>query len=306
MQNSHFITRFLATLIIVAVACVIGWQLWDYYMEAPWTRDGRVRADVVSVAPDVSGLVVQVFVHDNEPVKTGDPLFQVDQARFALALAQAQAQADSAHAAMIDAESIAARYAALSDNAASPQTHETASADALEAAAAYHLAQANLGVAKLNMTRSTVRATVNGMVTNFSMRPGDYVTTGTPVMAVVDTDSLYIDGYFEETKLRSIAPGDRAQVTLMQGGPAIEGHVSGLAAGIADSERIATSTLLADVMPTFTWVRLAARIPVRVEIDKVPPGIRLVAGMTCTVAIIPGAKDQAPGGFLSQLQDQQQ
>lgn len=288
MDNASFVKRFCATAAVLLVAAIIAWQLWDYYMEAPWTRDGRVRADVVALAPDVTGPVVKVFVHDNDDVKTGDPLFQIDPARFSLALAQAQAQAERAKAAMQDAETNAGRYAALSNNAASAQQRDTSTTQALEAQAEYRLAQANLGVAQLNVERSTVRATVNGTITNFSMQPGDYVSAGTAVLAIVDTDSLYVDGYFEETKLHGIAPGDAATVTLLQGGPAIQGHVTGLAAGIADAERISTNaTLLADVTPTFTWVRLAARIPVRITLDKVPAGLHLVAGMTCTVAITP-------------------
>lgn len=288
MNNASFVKRFCATAAVLLVAAIIAWQLWDYYMEAPWTRDGRVRADVVALAPDVTGPVVKVFVHDNDDVKTGDPLFQIDPARFSLALAQAQAQAERAKAAMQDAETNAGRYAALSNNAASAQQRDTSTTQALEAQAEYRLAQANLGIAQLNVERSTVRATVNGTITNFSMQPGDYVSAGTAVLAIVDTDSLYVDGYFEETKLHGIAPGDAATVTLLQGGPAIQGHVAGLAAGIADAERISTNaTLLADVTPTFTWVRLAARIPVRITLDKVPAGLHLVAGMTCTVAITP-------------------
>ena len=288
MNNASFLPRFLVTLAALIIAGIIGWQLWNYYMLAPWTRDGRVRADIVALAPDVSGPVVKVFVHDNDVVKIGDPLFQIDPSRFTLALAQAKAQQARAQAAMDDAEHTAERYQSLSSSAASAQTRESASAQAREAQAEYALAQANLGVAQLNLDRTTVRATVNGTITNFSMQPGDYVSTGTPVIAIVDTDSLYADGYFEETKLRNIAVGDKAKVTLMQGGPALEGHVSGLAAGIADNERIATNaTLLADVNPTFTWVRLAARVPVRIQLDHVPPGLHLVAGMTATVAITP-------------------
>lgn len=288
MNNASFLPRFLVTLAALIIAGIIGWQLWNYYMLAPWTRDGRVRADIVALAPDVSGPVVKVFVHDNDVVKIGAPLFQIDPSRFTLALAQAKAQQARAQAAMDDAEHTAERYQSLSSSAASAQTRESASAQAREAQAEYALAQANLGVAQLNLDRTTVRATVNGTITNFSMQPGDYVSTGTPVIAIVDTDSLYADGYFEETKLRNIAVGDKAKVTLMQGGPALEGHVSGLAAGIADNERIATNaTLLADVNPTFTWVRLAARVPVRIQLDHVPPGLHLVAGMTATVAITP-------------------
>jgi len=291
MNNASFVPRFLVTLAVLVVAGIAGWQLWNYYMVAPWTRDGRVRADVVALAPDVSGPVVQVFVHDNEVVKTGDPLFEIDPARFTLALAQAQADADRAHAAMQDAKSTAARYASVSASAASAQTRDTSTAQAAEAQAAYKLAQANLGIAQLNLARATVRATVNGSITNFSMQPGDFVTAGTPRVAIVDTDSFYVDGYFEETKLRHIAPGDPATVSLLQGGPVLTGHVAGLAAGIADAERISTSaTLLADVTPTFTWVRLAARVPVRITLDKVPDNVRLVAGMTSTVSIKPTPK----------------
>ncbi len=288
MNNAAFLPRFFVTLAALIIAGIIGWQLWNYYMLAPWTRDGRVRADVVALAPDVSGPVVKVFVHDNDVVKTGEPLFQIDPSRFTLALAQAKAQEARAKAAMDDAEHTAQRYQALSASAASAQTREGASAQAREAQAEYALAEANLGIAQLNLDRATIRATVNGTITNFSMQPGDYVSTGTPVIAIVDTDSLYVDGYFEETKLRNIAVGDKATVTLMQGGPALTGRVSGLAAGIADSERIGTNaTLLADVNPTFTWVRLAARIPVRIQLRHVPPGLHLVAGMTATVAITP-------------------
>ena len=288
MTPASFTLRFLATLAVLLVAGLVGWQLWNYYMEEPWTRDGRVRADVVSLAPDVTGPVVQIFVHDNQVVHVGDKLFQIDPVRFTLALQQAQATVARTHAAMVDAKSTAARYAAASSNATSGLSRDQVSAAAEEAEAEYNLALADLGVAQLNLHRSTVYATVNGMITNFSMQPGDYVTAGAPVLAIVDSDLLYVDAYLEETKMRGIGAGDAATIQLMQGGPAITGHVSGIAAGIADVERTPTSaTLLADVNPTFTWVRLAARIPVRVELDHVPDGVRLVAGMTCTVSITP-------------------
>jgi RND family efflux transporter MFP subunit len=285
MNTASFPLRFLVTLVIVLIAAAIGWQLWIYYMQDPWTRDGRVRADTVELAPDVSGPVVQVFVHDNQAVKAGDKLFQIDPTRFTLALAQAQAQLLKAKAAMEDAQRTAARYAAVSNNAVSSLTRDTAGTAAMEAAADYQQAQANEAVAQLNLQRSTVLATVNGIVTNFSMQPGDFVSAGKPDVAIVDTDSLYVDGYFEETKLRHIAVGDKATVTLLSGGPSISGHVTGLAAGISDAERSPSPTLLASVNPTFTWVRLAQRVPVRIALDHIPTGTPLVAGLTCTVAI---------------------
>ncbi|WP_298223582.1 HlyD family secretion protein [Acidocella sp.] len=304
MPSASFVWRFLVTLVALAIAVFVAWQLWVYYMDSPWTRDGRVRADIVSLAPDVSGPIVRVFVHDNQPVHSGEKLFQIDPSRFNLALeqanaalAQAAATKSKAQATLQNAEQNAARYAALSSNAASAVSRDdadtqsrVAQADYAAAQADYAAAQVNLNVAQLNLRRTTVRATVNGVVTNFSMRPGDYVVAGNPVIAIVDTDSLYVDGYFEETKLRHIQIGDKAEVQLLQGGPPIDGHVQGFAAGIADRERIAAPTLLADVNPTFTWVRLAARIPVRIAIDHVPAGTHLIAGMTATVTILPNKK----------------
>ena len=133
-------------------------------------------------------------------------------------------------------------------------------------------------MAQLNLDRSEVRASVDGMVTNFSMRPGDYVTAGAPIFALIDSDSIYVEGYFEETKLPQIQAGDRARVRLMGESQLIEGHVQSIAGGIADRERQASNDLLANIAPTFSWVRLAQRVPVRIALDHVPPGVRLLVG----------------------------
>jgi len=288
MKWARFLGRFAVTMAAAAVAAVVAWQLWVYYMEDPWTRDGRVRADVVLVAPDVSGLVAQVFVHDNQAVRVGDALFQIDPVRFQVALVAAQAAVAKDRAALAEAERDAARYNALPGNAVSSLSRDENNTAVLEAQAELDAAQADLAVAQLNLSRATVRATVNGVVTNFSMRPGDYVMTGNAVAALVDTDSMYVDGYFEETKLLRIAVGDKAQVTLLGGGGVIDGHVESIDAGIADNERMESPNLLADVNPTFTWVRLAQRVPVRIAIDKVPAGVRLIAGLTATVEVVEG------------------
>jgi RND family efflux transporter MFP subunit len=285
MKLSTLLPRFLVTLIAVILAGLVGWQLWVYYMLDPWTRDGRVRADIVEVAPDVSGLVGQVFIHDNQTVHVSEPIFQIDPVRFQLALRQAVANAASAQATLRQAQSDARRVNGLSGNAVSAQTRDQRNTDVLEAEAAYQSALADQAVAQLNLDRATVRATVNGIVTNFSMQPGDYVTAGNAVAALVDTDSFYIDGYFEETKLPRIAIGDIARVTLLGGSPAITGHVQSIAAGIADTERAESPNLLANINPTFTWVRLAQRVPVRIQLDQVPAGVRLIAGLTATVEI---------------------
>lgn len=282
---SGLLGRMVVTAILVAVAAVIGWQLWIYYLEAPWTRDGRVRADVVQVAADVSGLVSEVLVHDNEAVKKDQVLFRIDPARFQLALRDAQANVDSKLAALQEAQRESTRFNQLNSLSVSQEQQQQRGSVAAENEAAYQQALAARDTAALNLARSEVRASVNGFVTNFDMRPGDYVDAGKPLFALIDSDSFYVDGYFEETKLQHIKIGDPARVYLVGENAVIEGHVESIAGGIADRERQGSSDLLANVNPTFSWVRLAQRVPVRIAIDHVPPGVQLVTGRTATVVI---------------------
>jgi multidrug resistance efflux pump len=282
--------RFGVTAIAVAIALLVGWRLWYYYLDAPWTRDGRVRADVVGVTPDVSGLVSEVLVHDNQTVRAGEVLFRIDRARFALALQQADAALSNRMAALQEAMREAARYAALTNLAVSLEKQQQTQTAQQQAAAAFQQAQADRDLAQLNLDRTEVKASVNGIITNFDLRPGDYVTAGKPVTALVDTDSVHVDGYFEETKLPRIRVGDRATVRLMGESREIAGRVQSIAGGIVDRERADGGDLLANVNPTFSWVRLAQRIPVRIALENVPPDIRLVPGRTATVIIQAGER----------------
>jgi RND family efflux transporter MFP subunit len=276
------------TLLIVAVALIAGRALWSYYMEAPWTRDGRVRADVVTIAPDVSGLVTEVLVRDNQTVKRGDLLFRIDPDRFELALAQADAAVDARKAQMDEAAREAARYERLNQLSVSQENQEQRLSTSEAAAAAYRQAVADRAVAQLNLRRSAVTSPVDGTVTNVALEPGDYVTTGKGVMALVDSATLRVEGYFEETKLPRIHKGDRVEVRLMGERQVVTGHVESIAAGIADRERTDSPDLLANINPTFNWVRLAQRVPVRVKPDNVPVGVELVVGRTATVSVEPG------------------
>jgi multidrug resistance efflux pump len=142
-------------------------------------------------------------------------------------------------------------------------------------------------VAQLNLDRSEVRASVNGIISNMDLRPGTYVAAGKGIMALVDTDSLHVDGYFEETKLPRIHVGDNVTIRLMGDSTRLHGHVESIAAGIEDRDRTAGSNLLANVTPTFSWVRLAQRVPVRVALDNIPETTKLVAGRTATVEVLP-------------------
>jgi RND family efflux transporter MFP subunit len=279
--------RVAVTCVAVAIAAAVGWQLWIYYLQAPWTRDGRVRAEVVQVAADVSGLISDIAVQDNQRVAKGDVLFRIDPARFALALREAEAEVVRAKAASDEAEREMNRFHALTTLEVSEERQQQRAAASAEAGAAYALALAQRDVAKLNLDRSEVHASVNGEVTNFGLRVGDYVDAGHAVFALIDTDNFYADGYFEETKLPRIAVGDHAVVLLVGERGVIQGHVQSIAGGIADRERQDSADLLANVNPTFSWVRLAQRIPVRIALDHVPPGMRLVTGRTATVEVLP-------------------
>ncbi len=282
---SPILVRIAVTLGMVALALVVGSALWDYYMNAPWTRDGRVRADVVAVAPDVSGLVTEIPVNDNQEVKRGDVLFRVDPERFQIALRQAEAIVDGKKAAAEQASADYERYAHLSEVAASQQKVEAARSAQLQAAAELRRAAADRDLAKLNLERSAVKAQVNGLITNMNLRPGAFVTAGRGVLALIDTDTLRVEGYFEETKLRRIHLGDPVTIHLMGEDQLLRGRVEGVAGGIEDRERTNGSSLLANVNPTFSWVRLAQRIPVRIKLDHVPDNIRLIIGRTATVSV---------------------
>ncbi|PKR49715.1 efflux RND transporter periplasmic adaptor subunit [Thalassospira marina] len=278
--------RFVVSGVLVVAAVIAGMQLWDYYMNDPWTRDGRISADVVAIAPDVSGLVSTVHVGDNQHVKAGDLLFEIDTARFKVALGQAQARLDSAIASRDQAEREVRRYKNLSSDAVSRQKKEQVVTALATAKASVELAQADLDLAKLNLDRTRVVAPVDGTLTNFSLRPGNYVGAGTAIAALIDGSSYYVAGYFEETKLPRIAVGDRVEVKLMGEQHPIYGHVASISAGIQDSERTGATGSLANVKPTFSWVRLAQRVPVRVALDDVPASVRLVAGRSATVRLM--------------------
>ena len=288
-----FLRRVAVTTVAVLAAFLVGGYLWIYYMDEPWTRDGRVRADIVEVAPDVSGFVTDVMVRDNQQVRRGDIIFQIDRARFALALQQADAVVAGRRASLDQAESDLKRYRQLTTLAVSQQKQEQVLATEQQAKAAYDQAVADRTVAQLNLDRSVVHASVNGTISNMNLRPGTYVTAGKGVMALVDSDTFHVDGYFEETKLPRIQVGDRVAIRLMGNDVPLRGRVESIAAGIEDRDRAQGASLLADVNPTFSWVRLAQRVPVRVSLDAIPANVTLVAGRTASVEVL----SQKPTGL---------
>jgi len=280
--------RYVITAVLLLVAVSFGVYLWHDNMDAPWTRDGRVRADIIRIAPDVSGIVTSVPVRDNQFVHKGDVLFTIDKSRYAQALAQAEANVAAGQAEKIMRAREAARRAGLDAAIVTSENRENAASAAAIAAARYQAALAARDVAQLNLARTDVRAPVDGYVTNLNVHVGDFAANGVAQLAVIDSHSFYVSGYFEETKLPYLAVGDPVDIRLLDGSPVMHGHIESISRGITDRDAATGRELLADVNPTFNWVRLAQRIPVRIRIDNLPQNHGLVAGMTCTVTVRPG------------------
>jgi len=278
----------LITLATVAVAALLAWAMWQAYMGAPWTRDGTVRAYVVTMAPEVAGRIVKLPLADNQFVHKGDVLFEIDPADYRIALEQAQAQAQRDGAALDYARANEGRQATLEGEGwVSKNIYQQVASTMHQLQAAVAVDRAAIAKAQLDLSRTVIRSPVNGYVTNLLAQFGDYASVGQKLVSVVDTDSFWVDGYFEETSLGRIHEGDPATVKLMGYSQLVRGHVGGVARGINIPNAQPDQAGLASVNPIFTWVRLAQRVPVRIHIDQVPDGVRLVAGMTATVQIDP-------------------
>lgn len=272
-------------MLLLAAALWMGRSAWDHYMESAWTRDGRVKADVVNISADVAGTVTEVLVHDNQLVRKGDVLFVVDKARYENALAQAQAMLASQQVEKGRRAQEANRRAALDNAVVSAESKEMAQAAAGTASAQYQAALSARNLAALNLERTVVRAPVSGYVTNLNVHAGDFAAVGAAKLALINADSFYVVGYFEETKLPLLKVNDKVEVHMMSGAAQLQGHIESIAHGITDRDASMGREMLADVNPTFNWVRLAQRVPVRIHIDEKPRNLDLVAGTTCTVVI---------------------
>jgi multidrug resistance efflux pump len=282
----------LITLATIAVAVVLGRAMWDAYMGAPWTRDGTVRAYVVTMAPEIAGRIVELPVADNQFVHKGDLLMVIDPTNFKIAVSLGEAALQQAQVNAQNAEREAKRRLQLSNLAVTVEQQQTFETSAVAAQAQVQQAQANLDQARVNLQRTEIRSPVNGYVTNLLAQLGDYANIGQNEISLVDADSFWVDGYFEETNLEPIQVGDPASIKLMGYREIVRGHVGSIARGINVANAQPNGQGLATVNPIFTWVRLAQRIPVRIHIDEVPEGVVLAAGMTATVQIDPQSRQQ--------------
>jgi multidrug resistance efflux pump len=290
-RTARFLLRKVATATLAVAAVLVALVTWDHYNAGPWTRDGRVRVHVASVAPQISGQIRELRIGDNQFVHKGDILYVVDPFDFEVALGVNKATLQQRMADLNVKQLQSERRNRLSDLSASVEQKQVYEGSALQAKAAVDLAQEQVRQAEINLQRTEVRSPVNGIVTNLLLREGDYARQGATNVSIIDADSYWVDGYFEETKLARLCVGDRAEARLMGYSAPIIGHIATVTRGISVSNAAASTQGLPNVDPVYTWVRLAQRVPVRIAIDKVPPGVPLVSGLTATVTIRDG-KDE--------------
>ena len=284
--------RWLATLVVLCVTAVAVALIWQYYVTAPWTRDGRVRVLVANVAPQVSGQIVELRIADNQIVHKGEVLYVIDPFDFKVKLDSAQSQVKMRAADLQVKRTQAERRQALSINAASAEEKQQYVGNSTMAEAQFADAQVQLAQAEVNLKRTEVRSPVDGYVTNLQLRVGDYASTGSANVSVVDMHSFWVDGYFEETKLAHLCVGDEARVELMGFAQPVIGRVESIGRGISVSDAAASTQGLPNVDPVYTWVRLAQRVPVRVQLVAVPEDIPLASGLTATVRIHAPGNDE--------------
>ncbi|WP_308388701.1 HlyD family secretion protein [Acidithiobacillus sp. AMEEHan] len=277
--------RVLVTVVVLLLAGWLGWRLWHAYMDGPWTRDAVVQAQIVEVNADVSGRVVDLAVADNAPVRAGQVLFRIDPRRYQLALANARAALAEASAQLALRKEQAARRADLPADVVSAEARADALLAVRTAQAQLAAARARLHLAEYDLSRTTVRAPVAGTITHLRLRVGDYAQTGKPLLALVESDDYWVDAYMEQTRLTGVHVGDKARVTLLGARHSLPGVVEGIAPAITDRESHTGERLEADVRASFNWVRLPARIPVRIRLLQKPRDLPLTAGMICSVVV---------------------
>ena len=285
------IRKILAYSLTLAVATVAGWIIWTEYQrytDDPWTRDGQVRANVVGIAPRVPGPIIKIAVIDNQQVKRGDLLFEIDPADYQAALEQAKAQVLAAEATLTQRKQDLDRQTELFQRKVNPlKDYQDAQDNCDTAKANLAAAKANLVTAQLRLSYTKIYATVNGEVTNLNVSEGAYASTGEQILALVDRDSYWIAAYFKETQLRHIATGDTAIISLMGNeDQPFTGRVRSVGWGIfvTDGSAGQGTALLPSVSPTIDWVRLPQRFPVRIQVAN-SERTALRMGQTASVTI---------------------
>lgn len=284
------IIRIAITLLLVLVAAIAIFRAWAYYTESPWTRDAKFVADVVAISPDVTGLLTDVRVKDNQLVQQGQILFVIDQPRYQQALDEAQADVEYYQALVDEKRREAGRRVRLGTNALSQETIDQSNNDLATVGHQLAKAIAARDLAKIDLERTTVRAPAEGWVTNLNVHAGEFITRGSVSVALVKRNSFYLLAYMEETKLEKVRPGFRAEITPLGSNRVLFGTVDSIAAGITNSSSTVDSKGMATVDSNLEWVRLAQRVPVKIRLDE-QQGDLFPAGTTATI-VITGSRDR--------------
>lgn len=284
------ISRTAVTLIMVLLAFIAIFRAWVYYTESPWTRDARFSADVVAIAPDVAGLITEVDVKDNQLVHKNQVLFTIDQPRYQKALEEADADVAYYQALAAEKRREAGRRNQLGVQAMSREEIDQANNILQTVEHQLAKAQATRDLARLDLERTVIRAPADGWVTNLNVYTGEFITRGSTAVALVKQGSFYVMAYMEETKLESVRPGYRAEITPLGSSRVIKGTVDSMAAGVTNASSRRDAKGMATVDSNLEWVRLAQRVPVRIRLDA-QQGSFWPAGTTATV-IITGEKDR--------------
>jgi multidrug resistance efflux pump len=290
-MNSTVLKTLISGLIVLVAIGIVLYKYW-YYLTNPWTRDGQVHAQVIQINPRVSGPIVNLPIKDNQLVKAGELLFEIDPRTFQAAVDQAKADLQQAQVEAKDAKEEAdrARNIRKRDRGAmSQQQLERKANDQSAAEAAVLGANAQLQQAQLNLEFTDVKAPVDGYVTNLNLRRGSQAIANQPALALIDINSYWINGYFREDRIEGVKAGDRAIVTLMSyPDRPLEGQVDSLGWGIAQDDGSTGHNLLPNINATFEWIRLAQRVPVRVHLVDPPKDIPLRVGTTASVMVMTG------------------
>ncbi len=287
MQKNKIIKliRYTITFTIVTIAIILSITLWHNYVDSPWTRDGKIRADISLITPDVSGIVTKVYVKDNQYVKKNDKLFEIDKKRFEANVLRQQSLVQIKKAKYLKKKAQYNKRVKAKDSIIPKDIKDNAKYDLLMAKEELNETKAKLDLLKLDIKRSTVLAPASGWVNNLLLKEGDFIKIGESHLSILNENSFWVYGYFEENKISKIKVGDTSIMNLLGTDITLKGHVQSIANGITDRDNNLGKGLLANVNPSFTWVRLAQRIPVRIAIDKIPKNYTLRAGTTCTIEI---------------------
>jgi multidrug resistance efflux pump len=282
--------RYLVTFVAVVVAGMVLASMFREYLFQPWTRDGHVRAQVIKITPRVGGPIIDLPIHDNQAVTRGDLLFKIDPRTYQLAIEQAEAklkQAQASERVKLDQAKRARDLSKKDKGAISEQALVRKENDLLVARADVKVAEANLHAARLDLEFTEVRAPVDGYVTNLLLRYGSQTVANQPALALIDTDSFWVHGFFKETQIENIRPDNKVVIKLMTYPDApLEGVVESMGWGIAQQDGAPAADLLPTINPSFDWIRLAQRIPVRIRLTHIPDEVDLRVGTTASVFVM--------------------